>query len=129
MLPGRLNGGSRDLRRGEEGVAIAGQQGVYMAEKGLHLTIAAACSVVDCHLSPCHFIQHCLKDSRVTCMCVRYSGGGRGGVREVHCQAVGSLWLGYFGHRGLATDTGTLMLEDSHQNNTQIVKSLQLISF
>jgi len=39
-------------------VAIAGQQGVHMPQQDLHLTIAAASSVVDCHLAACHLIKH-----------------------------------------------------------------------
>lgn len=45
-----------------------------MAEEGFHLTISAACSVVDCHLPPCHFIQHRLKDSK-TDLGTLYTGG------------------------------------------------------
>lgn len=37
-----------------------------MAEERFHLTIAAACSVVDCHLPPCHLIQHRLKGNQLT---------------------------------------------------------------
>lgn len=29
-----------------------------MAQQDLHLTIAAAGPVVDCHLAPCHLIKH-----------------------------------------------------------------------
>ena len=63
VAPGGLNDSSGLLRRGEEGVAIACQQSIHMADESLHLAIAAACSVVDCHLPPCHLIQHCLNSN------------------------------------------------------------------
>lgn len=65
VVPGRLNGSSRFPRRGKKGVAIACQEGVHVADQGLHLAIAAACSVVDSNLPPCHLVQHCLKDSKL----------------------------------------------------------------
>lgn len=74
VVPGRLNGRSGFLRRREEGVAIACQEGVHLADQSLHLAIAAACSVVNCHLPPRHLIQHCLKDSKTDMEHTRHKG-------------------------------------------------------
>ncbi len=57
-VPCRLDGRSWLIRWGEEGVAIAFQQRIHMAQEHLHLAIAAACPVVHCHLSACHLIKH-----------------------------------------------------------------------
>ena len=63
-VPFRLDDSSGLLSGLEKGVAVASKQCVHMAKQSLHLTVAAACPIVDGHLTTSHFLQHHLNTDK-----------------------------------------------------------------